>query len=154
MKNSSLITTILIAVGSISTGSSAQNVYRCGSSYSQKPCPDAVVVDVGDSRSQTQKVQADAKTRRETTQVLTIEKARQKEEAQQRTTQAKLAAAEHKKSASKNKKATSLSEAADGSTAKARSTKSASKTQPMKKEPEFFVARTPADKVKPAPRPN
>ena len=152
MKLISSIAIILIAVGSIPTLASAQNVYRCGSSYSQNPCPDAVVVDAQDSRSQTQKVEADAKTRRETAQVLAIDKAREKEDARQRAAQAKLAA-EHKKSASKPKKAASPSEAADGSALKAKSTKSVSKTQPMKKEPEFFVARTPPDKVKPAARP-
>ena len=58
MRHISLITSILIALGSIPTGASAQNVYRCGSSYSQKPCPDAVVVDVEDTRSNSQKVEA------------------------------------------------------------------------------------------------
>lgn len=153
MKHISSITIILIAIGSISTGASAQNVYRCGNSYSQKPCPDAVVVDVKDTRSTAQKVEADAKIRRETAQVQAIEKARLKDDAQRRTAQAKLAAAEHKKSAPKIKKTASPSEAADASAPKAKSTKSASKTQPMKKEPEYFVARAPADKTKPAPKP-
>lgn len=153
MKHISLITSILIALGSIPTGASAQNVYRCGSSYSQKPCPDAVVVDVEDTRSNSQKVEADAKTRRETAQVLAIEKARLKEDTQQRAAQAKLAAAEHKNSASKAKKTVSPSEAADRSAPKAKTTKSASKTQRMKKEPEYFVARAAVDKTKPAPKP-
>ncbi len=151
MKNISFLTIILIAIYSVSTGASGQNVYRCGSSYSQKPCPDAVVVDVEDTRSKAQKAQADANTRRETAQVQAIEKTREKEDAQQRAAQAKLAAAEQKKSSPKNKKTGGSSDAADDSAAKAKSSKSASKTKPMKKEPEFFVARTPADTAKPAP---
>lgn len=145
MKHITLHTIVLIASGVISTGASGQNVYRCGSSYSQKPCPDAVVVEVADPRSEAQKAQADAKTRRETAQVQAIEKAHEKEEAQRRIAQAKLVAADQKKASLKAKET-------DG-TAKAKKTQGASKTQRMKKEPESFVAQAPADKTKPAAKP-
>ena len=152
MNHISWNTIILIAIGLVSTGASGQNVYRCGSSYSQKPCPDAVVLDVDDARSKAQKAEADAKTRRETAQVTAIEKARLKEDAQQRAAQTNQAAADHKKSASNAKKSAGPSDAADVSGPRAKAGKSASKTQRMKKEPEYFVARAPADKTKPAPK--
>ena len=40
----------------------SQTVYRCGDSYSQTPCPGATSLEVDDSRSPTQKAQADAAT--------------------------------------------------------------------------------------------
>ncbi len=151
MKNTAAFTIISIALYLVSTGAIGQNVYRCGSSYSQKPCPDAVVVEVDDSRSKAQKAQADEKTRRETAQVRTLEKARAKEEAQRSAAQAKLAAAEHKKSAAASKKAAQSTQAAEDGTAKAKGKKSAPKTRHTKKEPDVFIAHAPADKAKPAP---
>jgi hypothetical protein len=42
-----------------STGASAQSaVYRCGSAYSQSPCPQARLVDVDDARSGAQRADA------------------------------------------------------------------------------------------------
>ena len=101
MKHITAFAIIFIASYVISTRASAEDVYRCGSTYSQKPCPDAVKVDVQDSRTPAQKAEADAKTQRETAQVQAVEKARQKEEAQQRAANARLAAADAKKAAAK-----------------------------------------------------
>lgn len=143
MKTSILIATLFIAAHAIPTRASAEEVYRCGSTYSQKPCPDAVRVDVQDTRTPAQKAEADAKTQRETAQVQAIEKARQKEEAQQRAANAKLAAAEAKKAAAKPRAKAS---AAQGDTASA--SKGKKKTAKTKKEPEFFVASVAADKPK------
>jgi hypothetical protein len=148
MKNITSIASILIATCTISTGAIGQDVYRCGNTYSQKPCPDAVLVDVQDARSKAQKAEADAKTRRESAQVHAIEKTRQKEEAQQRAAQAKLAAAQRKPPTPKSKKASSASDPVDASAPKGKSKGSASKKQ--KKEPDFFIANAPADKPKPA----
>lgn len=149
MKIPTFIAILFIASHAVSTGANAEEVYRCGSTYSQKPCPDAVVVDVQDGRTPAQKAEADAKTRHETAQVNAIEKARQREEAQRRADNAKLAALEHKKSASKPKKAASSPDTADASATKSKSKKSASKK--LKKEPEVFIASAPTDKTKPAP---
>ena len=39
-------------------GAAAQPVYRCGSEYSQSPCPEAKVVEVSDARSEPQRAAA------------------------------------------------------------------------------------------------
>nr|WP_295772013.1 hypothetical protein [Rhodoferax sp.] len=145
MKHISAYAIIFIASYSISTRAGAEEVYRCGSTYSQKPCPDAVKVDVQDSRTPAQKAEADAKTQRETAQVHAIEKARQKEEAQQRTAQAKLAAADAKKAAARprTKASAPTTEGAHASAGKGKK-----KTSKTKKEPEFFVASAAADRPK------
>lgn len=143
--------TFFVAAYALSAGASAQNVYKCGNTYSQKPCPDGVVVDVQDARTPAQKAEADAKTHREMAQVNAIEKAHEKEEAQARAAQAKRDAAERKKAAAA-KPRTTASDPADttqavapkGKGKKARSTK-------LKKDPGTFVASTPADKTQGAP---
>ena len=47
----------LVMTAGLSAGA-AQTVYRCGSAYSQVPCPEAKVVEVGDARSPAQQAQA------------------------------------------------------------------------------------------------
>lgn len=54
----------LIAISALSPWAIAQNSYKCGSNYSQTPCPDAVPVTTDDSRSNVQRKQADASTAR------------------------------------------------------------------------------------------
>ena len=61
----------------------AQNVYRCGSSYSQTPCPGSTPVDVADERSKTQKAQADAASRRDQQAAEAMEKNRLQQEDRQ-----------------------------------------------------------------------
>lgn len=58
----------------------AQNVYKCGDSYSQSPCPGGVAIDA-DSRSPAQKAQADAATARDARIARAMEQARLKQEA-------------------------------------------------------------------------
>ena len=60
MRNRFLNTIGFIAIGSMSTWASAQNVYRCGNTYSQTPCPSGKSLDVTDSRTADQKKQTDA----------------------------------------------------------------------------------------------
>lgn len=134
---------LLVALCILSTGAQGQNVYRCGNTYSQKPCADAVVVDVGDPRSPAQKAQADAETRRESAAANAMEKARLKEEAQLRSNRAKLAAPQTKKTAAPAR--TAASAAAPDGAAKKQAPKSHSK---KKKEPEYFTARSAASKPK------
>ena len=62
MRNLFLNAVILIATTALSTWANAQNAYRCGNTYSQTPCPNAVPVDVNDSRTSAQKKQTDAAT--------------------------------------------------------------------------------------------
>lgn len=148
------LATIVIATCSISTGAiglelgSRQNgIYRCGNSYSQKPCPDAVVVDVKDARTAEQKIQADATIRRDTATANAMEQERLAQEARQRAAQAKLNAAEKKQAVSKQQKATNAGDAADTTATKTKRKKSTSAKQ--KPAPEVFIASTPTDKNKP-----
>jgi hypothetical protein len=39
-------------------GAHAQSVYRCGSLYSESPCPQASLLDVSDARSDSQRMEA------------------------------------------------------------------------------------------------
>jgi hypothetical protein len=59
----------------------AQPIYRCGDSYSQKPCPGGRVVEADDARSASQKSQTDQAARRDAQAAEAMEKARLKEEA-------------------------------------------------------------------------
>jgi hypothetical protein len=152
MNRSVTFTIITVASYLMSTGAIGQNgIYRCGNSYSQKPCTDAVVVDVQDARTPDQKVQADATIRRDTATGNAMEKARLAQEARQRTAQAKLTAAEQKQSESNPKKAATPVDTADTTTAKNKRKKSTA-TQ-KKPTPEVFIASAPADKSKPDTRP-
>jgi hypothetical protein len=52
MKKNATATLLLIL---LSASASAQPVYRCGSEYSQSPCPQGRVVDVADPRTEAQR---------------------------------------------------------------------------------------------------
>jgi len=54
----------------------AQPIYRCGNTYSQTPCADAVVVSADDSRTAAQKAQTDAATAQATRQAAQMERER------------------------------------------------------------------------------
>lgn len=75
---------VLIAACAVSTGVCAQDVYRCGDSYSAKPCANATVVDVQDARTPDQQAQAAASAREEAQLAKTLERDRLKREAQDR----------------------------------------------------------------------
>ncbi|MBG9389556.1 hypothetical protein [Caenimonas aquaedulcis] len=60
---------------------SAEGVYRCGSSYSQEPCPGGKLVVVDDPRSQAQRTQTSEASKRDAKLGDAMEKARIKEEA-------------------------------------------------------------------------
>lgn len=122
-------------------GAGAQEVYRCGSTYSQKPCPNAVVVDVEDTRTSAQKAESDAKTRREMAQANAMEKSRQKEEALARAAQAKRDAAQRKQSRAKADMADRANGADAAPKPKNKGKKSASRKLPQ--EPQVFVASGP-----------
>ena len=69
----------LVATAAISTGIFAQTIYKCGDSYSQLPCPGAVLVDAVDARTSDQKRQADLATGRIARTADAMEKARIKQ---------------------------------------------------------------------------
>lgn len=114
----------LIASGAVFTSSQAQNIYRCGDSYSQSPCPGGVAIDAGDSRTKGQKAQADAATQRDRQTANTLEKERLKQEAAV-------------------SPATPKTDAAKASTTAAAPHPSSKKKH---KEPAYFTAKTTADK--------
>ena len=136
MKLLASFTIILIAICGAFTRASAQNVYRCGNSYSQAPCPDGVPVDVQDARTAEQKIQSDANIRRETSTADAMEKKRLKEEAQWERQQAKAAAAARKK-----KPAPVASQPVVEVEAKLHKAHGRLKKSRKKSEPESFSAR-------------
>lgn len=128
MKNMTSLTFVsVLLLCSVSMTVQAQQVYRCGKTYSQIPCPGGKVVDTRDVRTPKQRADARKAAARDSELADELKKSRQQEEAM----------------------------AAAGSTpmekpAKAKSGKSekpkAKKTK--KKEPELFTAAAPPDKKK------
>ena len=72
---------VLISLSACWVPALAQDVYRCGQSYSDTACPGGVVVVAADPRSAAQRAQADATTRRDTKLAQLLEKDRHKQEA-------------------------------------------------------------------------
>ncbi|APW41839.1 hypothetical protein [Rhodoferax saidenbachensis] len=134
MKNSLAFATLFIAACAIPTGAWSQKVYKCGSSYSQIPCADAVTVDTGDARSKAQKVEADKQTKQDAKAADAMEKARLKEEAQA-LAQNKIAG----KTADKTKGAKSSAKA------DTKTEDELKKKKAKSKEPEFFTAKSAPD---------
>lgn len=54
----------LVVAAAVSTWTAAQTIYKCGDSYSQQPCPGALIVDAADQRTSDQKRQTDLATAR------------------------------------------------------------------------------------------
>ena len=54
--------TLLLTGATGCTPAWSQTIYKCGAVYSQQPCPDAIAVDVSDTRTPAQKAQTDAAT--------------------------------------------------------------------------------------------
>jgi cell division septation protein DedD len=134
LQNPFLLALLLIAACATSTAAWAQKVYRCGATYSQTPCQDAVALDTDDARSKAQKTQADQATARDVKTANTLEQARLKEEKE---------AAIRSQPVSQGRKS---SKAAPQTKTDASAPKKAKK----KKEPELFTA-TAASEKKPAP---
>lgn len=82
MKNIGMpfVVAIALALGMFATAS-AQTVYRCGDSYSQKPCAGGRAVDVEDPRSPTQREQARTAAQRDARTAQAMERDRLKAEA-------------------------------------------------------------------------
>jgi hypothetical protein len=126
----------LIAACAITTGSRAQNTYKCGSSYGQTACDGGVVIDVDDKRDKTQKLHAEQVTAKD----------------------AKVAEAMEKSRLQKEKVDLSANSPAPGSMhADAAMLDAPNSTSPLKqatpKAAENFVAQGPGSKMKkPAPK--
>lgn len=71
---------LLLALSALWLPAHAQNVYRCGESYSNTPCPGATVVPTDDPRSPAQRAQTDAATRRDARSAQVMEHERLKQE--------------------------------------------------------------------------
>ncbi len=134
------IALLFVAILIVTTGAKGQNVYRCGNSYSQKPCTDGVVIDVQDTRTPAQKADSDALARREAATANSLEKARLKEESRQRAEPAKTAGT------TKNGSSKARGESSDSAAmpASKNGAKTAKKPHQKEKEPQYFTAR--ADK--------
>ena len=79
------LASLLISSCVTSTGVCAQNVYRCGTTYSSVPCAaDAHGVDVQDSRTPEQRTQTAAGIQKEAKLAKKLEKERLQREAQER----------------------------------------------------------------------
>ncbi|RYG10581.1 MAG: hypothetical protein EON92_12390 [Burkholderiales bacterium] len=73
---------IFIALCARVASTQAQNIYKCGSTYSQQPCAGGSVVEPANTPAPSQKAQTDAATRRDAKTAAAMEKARLKAEAQ------------------------------------------------------------------------
>ena len=82
-----------IAISAVCTGSGAETIYECGTSYSQQPCAAAAALNLADERTPAQKTQADEATRRDRQLADTLRK--------ERLTDEKLALAAQRESAKK-----------------------------------------------------
>lgn len=133
MPGHTLIATIIIATSALSTGATAQNVYKCGNTYSHMACPDGEVIDATDPRSPAQKYQADQAIGRDARLADAMQKARLKQEKMD------LSANTPSKKP--------LDKPVSARTPKKVSTLP-SKVKKKEKEPEFFVAQLPGDKKK------
>lgn len=83
MKHVNLIAMLLTVLGTYPLGTAAQTIYRCGDSYSQKPCPGGQTIQATDERTQAQKAQTDAAIQRDSRTAATLEKNRLQQEATQ-----------------------------------------------------------------------
>lgn len=51
MSNPILHFALLVVLGGFSMTAQAQQVYRCGKTYNQMPCPDGTAIDTRDART-------------------------------------------------------------------------------------------------------
>jgi hypothetical protein len=137
------IAIFLIAINPIGTGAWGQNVYKCGNTYSQQPCPGGTLVDAADTRTSEQKKAADQASERHAKAADTLEQARLKKE---KTEQQALTASKKPTVAP----STTASQPRDSAGPKKTAKKSKAKAEGD------FKAQVPADqpvkKKKPAPK--
>ncbi|TXT39858.1 MAG: hypothetical protein FD135_1867 [Comamonadaceae bacterium] len=66
----------LIAASAYSINARAQNIYKCGNTYSSTACPEGRALDLSDERTPAQKQQTQAAARQDAQQADTLEKER------------------------------------------------------------------------------
>ncbi len=81
MQRNLTIAMLCLAASGWIAPAAAQNIYRCGNSYSQQPCPGGKVVPADDTRNADQRSQTSAASERDAKAGDAMEKARLKEEA-------------------------------------------------------------------------
>lgn len=125
---------LLIAMLSISTGTSAQNTYKCGNAYSSTPCPGGVTVDTQDTRTSAQKAQSEAATTKTAKSGDAMEKSR--------LTQERVEAKERAMAAGSGVSVVSAQSTAAETGDQSNKLNAAKK----KNTPEFFTAQVPGEK--------
>lgn len=128
IKRTLLLAAALSTANLAITSAWGQTVFRCGSRYSQSPCPGAVAIDIDDSRTPEQKAQTDAAAAQAAATADRMERdrlAREKAQAGRPAATSTRPAKAPKAAASKPRKSSS------GKTSKAK--------------PEYFVAGAPAE---------
>lgn len=134
---------IFIAVIIGATGAMGQNVYRCGNTYSQKPCTDGVAVNVQDARTPAQKRESDAATRRDVATADALEQAKQKEIAQSNKSTREL---NKTGSRAANAKTKTTSDEAPRTESSSKESKPGTSPARKKKDSDYFTARSVASK--------
>lgn len=71
-----IFASLFIVITTLSTASGAENIYKCGTSYSQTPCADGKVLTIKGTGDAQQKKVVDANTRRDAKLAKDMEKAR------------------------------------------------------------------------------
>ncbi|MEO5672385.1 MAG: hypothetical protein ABIR26_16990 [Ramlibacter sp.] len=79
-KKISLLVLLAAGVFGGAAPAGAEAIYRCGNSYSQKPCPDGKMVNADDARSSSQRADTTQAAQRDAKAADVMEKARLKEE--------------------------------------------------------------------------
>ncbi len=140
---------IFIAMCAAFFPATAQTVYRCGSTYSQVPCPGAVAVDTRDVRTQQQKSEKDKANERNAAVASAMEKKRLKEEAQAEKVHAANRIDKSNAAAPGAKRADTTPHTKDAKAERAKK----KKTKAQKKASPYFTANAPSDKKKPEAKP-
>lgn len=79
---------IALAMVAAAGAANAQAIYRCGQTYSQKPCPDGKVIDSSDPRTAAQRAEAKRVAAREKQLAAKLERERKEKEGAQPVAQA------------------------------------------------------------------
>lgn len=129
MKVQYAITLFLIAASPYFSGASAANIYKCGNTYSQVPCPNAVEINPAPGPSAQRQREAQKAVQEEKRAAQAMEKSRRAEE---------RAALQAQQAADKERQKT------------VQQAEKASAEPPKKKkekDPGYFVAKSPASKA-------
>lgn len=147
MKTLASLSIFVVTVAMVATDATGQSVYRCGSTYSEKPCTDGVAVNVQDARTPAQKKESEAATRRDVGTAEALEKTKQREIAQSNKSSSELNKARNKAADAKTK-----TTAEDTTRTERNSKESNTGANPArkKKDSEYFTARSVASR--PAPK--